>query len=299
MGGLQTPIQLMRERLTGLLADWGAELSMVLKELEDKRNRLEALEASSAEHNDEITSLQRRIESQDELIDSMKSDGEQAAKLRKELHAKAAELEPLVSELASKKELIAVLRRDAEQVDRLKADAKLKDRELERLKNVALKAEQRAEQLGQEIEVLRESAAGRATEESAELEAVRAELDARKTLIKSLRADQERVAALEASLDEKREVIAQLEASTNRHANTIVELKRSAETWKRKYQLLKGGDSAATSAQLPAVSATDLRAMERLEREAGAAASDSTVAIDMRRSLLEARRTASRGQGEK
>ena len=50
-------------------------------------------------------------------------------------------------------------------------------------------------------------ATGKANDESTELEALRAELDARKAMIKSLRADQDRVAALEASLDEKREII--------------------------------------------------------------------------------------------
>ena len=35
MADVQTPIDTLRERLTGLLADWGAEFSMVLKELDE------------------------------------------------------------------------------------------------------------------------------------------------------------------------------------------------------------------------------------------------------------------------
>jgi phage shock protein A len=118
-------------------------------------------------------------------------------------------------------------------------------------------------------------------------------------MIKSLRADQDRVGNLEASNDEKREIIEQLEASLNRHSNTIIELKRSAEAWKRKYQGVKGHSSTAeTSVSLPTLSDTDVRAIEHLEKTVETK-NDSTIAIDMRRSLLEARRAAAQGSGEK
>jgi DNA repair exonuclease SbcCD ATPase subunit len=297
MGERQTPIQTVRDRLTGLLADWGAELSMVLKELEEKRSRVEELETKTAGRDGQFEALQKRAEGQDALIEALKGDAEEASKLRKEIRAKDLEFERLSSELDSKKELIRALRRDAEGADRSKADAKLKDREIERLKAEGAQAEQRAQQAAAELNSLRDSVTDRESEGSAELEAVRAELDARKTLIKSLRADQERVSALEASLQEKRDVIEQLEASINRHANTITELKRNADAWKRKYQALKGNGAAETSTQLPTLSDTDVRAIENLEKNVETK-SDSTIAIDMRRSLLEARRT-SRGHGEK
>ena len=41
-------IQGLRDRLTGLLADWGAELASVLKELEEKRARVAELEGGAA-----------------------------------------------------------------------------------------------------------------------------------------------------------------------------------------------------------------------------------------------------------
>ena len=63
---------------------------------------------------------------------------------------------------------------------------------------------------------MREAAEAKVSEEQGEIDALRAELEARKTVIKSLRADQERVAALQKSLEEKREVVEQLEASMNR-----------------------------------------------------------------------------------
>lgn len=293
----QTPIHIVRDRLTGLLADWAAELSMVLKELEEKRSRLEELQAASANSAGQLQSLQKRVDGQDALIEALKADAEEASKLRKEVRAKDLEFERVSSELDSKKELIRALRRDAEGVDRLKADAKVKDREIERLTAALSLAEQRTEQVAAELGALRDSSVDRESEDSAELEAVRAELDARKTLIKSLRADQERVSALEASLEGKRDVIEQLEASINRHASTIAELKRNADGWKHKYQALRG-NAVAESSTLPALSDTDVRAIEALEKSVDIK-TDSTIAIDMRRSLLEARRTASQGHGEK
>ena len=41
-------IQGLRDRLTGLLADWGSELASVLKELEEKRARVAELEGGAA-----------------------------------------------------------------------------------------------------------------------------------------------------------------------------------------------------------------------------------------------------------
>ncbi len=299
MSDRHVSIQGIRDRLTGLLADWGAELSAVLKELEEKRARVEELEAHAAACNGDLQGLRERVAGQDALIEALKADAEETSTLRNEVRDKDLEFERVSSELDSKKELIRALRRDAEGADRLKSDAKIKDREIEELKAQAARAERRAEELGRELEAIREAAASDSHEESAELEAVRAELEARKTLIKSLRADQERVASLESSLEEKRQIVVQLEASINRNATTITELKRSADAWKRKYQSIKGTSStAATSVGMPALSETDVRAIEHLEQSVDSK-QDATIAIDMRRSLLEARRTAAQGNGEK
>ncbi|HLF12271.1 MAG TPA: hypothetical protein VJA26_13775 [Gammaproteobacteria bacterium] len=258
MGEPQTPIRTVRDRLTGLFA----ELSVVLKELEEERSRLKELESQAAARDGQLEGLQQRIDGQDALIEALKADAEESSKLRKEVRGKDLEFERVNSELQSKKELIRALRRDVEGVDRLKADAMLKDREIERLKAEVARAERHVEQ-------------------SAE------KLAARTALIESLRADQDRVGALEASLEEKRNVIQELEASINRHASTIAELKLNADEWQRKCEALKGHGSADTSAHpLPAPTGT-------VETK-----SDATIAIDMRGSLLEARRT-SQGRGEK
>lgn len=296
MTDLELPVDQIRERLTGLLADWGTELSSVLKELEERRARAAELESRASD----LAMLEKRIEGQESLIATLTADAEEASRLRQELRGKDLDIERLTSELESKKELIRVLRRDAEGAERLKSEAKLKDREIEMLKGQLDETVQRNATLDSELATLRDAVADTHSEDSAELEAVRAELEARKTLIKSLRGDQERAARLEASLEEKREVIEQLEESINRHASTIAELKRSAEAWKRKYHATKSGNgSGALSATMPALTETDVRTMEQVDKQGSAAAPDATIAIDMRRSLLEARRTAAQASSEK
>jgi chromosome segregation ATPase len=292
-------IQGLRDRLTGLLADWGAELASVLKELEEKRARVAELEGGAAGRADEIEQLRQRIEGRNTLIEALRGDAEEASKLRAEVRSRDLELERVSSELESKKELVRALRRDTDSVDRAKADARNKDREIEELRGKLQRAERQAGDAAAELAVLREAAEGKGSEEQAEIDALRAELEARKTVIKSLRADQERVAALQASLDEKRGIVEQLEVTINRHSNTIAELRRSVEMWKRKYHSVKADSgTATTSVSLPSLSDTDVRVIEQLDKS-GAGKNDATIAIDMRRSLLEARRTAAQGPGEK
>lgn len=293
MAELQTPIGDLRERLTALLADWGAELSMVLRELELKRDRLAEIQSSADSRDDEIAELNQRLTAQTELIDTLRADAQESVKLRQEVCERDLEVERLSSELASKQELIRALRRDAESIDRLKGELKRRDKEIADLQAGRARAEQRLAALGGEIEALKESQA--AGEDESELEAIRAELEARKSLIRGLRGDAQRVDALESQLEEKREIIGQLEASMNQHANTIAELKRLADMWKKKYQVLRGTETEATSAQVPGFTETDVRALERLQSEQGHAP-DRTIAIDMSRSLLEARRAAAQGR---
>jgi predicted RNase H-like nuclease (RuvC/YqgF family) len=205
----------------------------------------------------------------------------------------------VTSELESKKELVRALRRDADGGEKFKAETKQKERELDELKSKVQRAERQASEAAEQLSALREATAHKASEENTELEVLRSELEARKTMIKSLRADQERVTALQASLEEKRDIIEQLEASINRHSNTIAELRRSVDTWKRKYLAVKGeSPTATTSINLPSLSDTDVRVIEQIEK-AGGNKNEATIAIDMRRSLLEARRTASKGSSEK
>ena len=133
MADIDTPIDALRERLTQLLADWGAEMSMVLKDLEDARGRVADLEQSSASSADEVDELRRRIKGQDDLIETLRADAEEAAGLRKKLQASELETEKLRSELDSKRDLVKALRKDSDKAEGLKADLKGKDRELSTL----------------------------------------------------------------------------------------------------------------------------------------------------------------------
>jgi chromosome segregation ATPase len=290
-------IQGLRDRLTGLLADWGAELAGVLKELEEKRARVAELEGGAAGRNDELAQLTQRIEGQNSLIETLRADAEEASRLRADVRNRDLEFERVSSELESKKELVRALRRDTDGVDRVRTESR---REVEELKTKLQRAEAQATKTAQELAALREAADSKKGEEQAELEALRADLEARKTLIKSLRSDQERIGPLQASLQEKQEIISQLEAAMNKHSGTIAELRRSVETWKRKYLALKGDSpTATTSVNLPALSDTDVRVIEQVDKKAGGIKQEATIAIDMRRSLLEARRSSPKGQAEK
>lgn len=288
-------IDALRERLSALWSDWGAQMNAALDELERHRRELEG---SRASRDGEVEGLNRQLRGQAELIETLRGEAAEASALRQDLQAMEVELSSLKSERDSKQELIRALRRDAEQVDRLKGDVRGRDREVADLRrdNEALKAE--VERLRQTVGSLREAAESEADEGAAELESMRAELEARKRLIKSLQGDAERVQGLEERLDEKRQVIQSLEASINRHADTIAELKRSTDAWKRKYRTLKGVDATSTtSVELPALQATDVRGSEPNLPDFDERA-DRTIAIDMRQSLIEARRT-SQGRGVK
>jgi chromosome segregation ATPase len=290
-------IQGLRDRLTGLLADWGAELAEVLKELEEKRARVAELEGGAAVHNQELEQLTQRIDGQNALIETLRSDAEEASKLRAEVRNRDLEFERVSSELESKKELVRALRRDTDGVDRVRTESR---REVEELRAKLQRAEAQVTKTAQEMAVLREETHGKKDEEQAELEELRADLEARKSLIKSLRSDQERIGPLQASLQEKQEIISQLETAMNKHSGTIAELRRSVETWKRKYLALKGDSpTATTSVNLPALSDTDVRVIEQIDKKAGGIKQEATIAIDMRRSLLEARRSSPKGHAEK
>jgi hypothetical protein len=50
---------------------------------------------------------------------------------------------------------------------------------------------------------------------------------------------------------------------------------------------------------LPALSDTDVRVIEQVDKKVGGVNQQATIAIDMRRSLLEARRSGPKGNTEK
>ena len=286
MASQEIPISTMRERFTGMLADWGADFSTLLNELEDKRALLQRIEAEAANKSHEIETIHKRVKAQDTLIKTLRNDADETVKLRKEVRNKDRELEQKKSEIDSKHVLIDALRRDLKEVKQLKGDIKTKEKENTRLVKEKEQAEQRTEKLTEEIKILKASAL-MGIDATTELEAVRAELDVRKTLIESLRGDAERAQALETQLEKKRDVVSKLEASIDRHVNALAESQQSVTTWKEKYASLKSSNpssDATTTPVLPELTVEELQA----QKSAEVVGSDGTVAIDMREFLLEA-----------
>ena len=295
MAESEIPIGTMRQRLTGLLADWGADFSELLAELEEKRARLEALEAGAATQTRDADALSKQVEAQDTLIESLNIDAGEAAALRKELHDRELELESKSAEIDSKQDLIGVLRRDTEGLGRLKGDGRVKDQEIARLTREKQEAEQHAAEVAEEFDMLTASTLTN-LDASRELDSVRAELDARKSLIDSLRGDADRARALEAQLEEKRDVISRLETSIDRHVSSIAELQETVAVWKAKYSELKMKKPAVGSASLPASSApseASLHSLEDIEDLSGDL-TEATISVDMRETLLKSQQAPGR-----
>lgn len=282
MTDLETPIGTIRERLSGLLADWGEDFSSLLTELEDKRARLDELETDATDKTQKVEALSKQVEAQDTLIESLNLEADEATVLRKEIHDRDLELEKKSAEIGSKQELISALRQDTEGIGRLKGDGRVKDQEIARLMIEKEQAEQHAEELT--------ASTLTGIDTAAELEVVRAELEARKSVIESLRGDAERAQALEAQLEEKRDVIAQLEISVDRHVGSIAELQQTIASWRAKFAELKSrepSEGSATSPALPELTGGELQSLESAEDVSGDL-TDATVSVDMRESLLKA-----------
>jgi chromosome segregation ATPase len=306
MAAIDIPIGTLRERLTQLLADWGAEMSMVLKELEDTRAELAALEQRSSCGQDELERFGRRLEDQESLIESLEADAAEAKSLRAALSERDRTVEKLTSDLEGKHDVIKVLRKDADKADGFKQTLKRKDQEIGSLAAVQRDLELHIAQLERQLDDA-EDAAAKTTEETTELAAVRAELDAKNTLIHSLRTDSERFAALEGRLGEKRAIISKLEETLERQAATIAELKHGVSRWKEKYNAMRPdfhGTSTTFSRTMPDIPVFDSghtqteTDLDRIVKEAGDQP-DRTIAINMRDALREAREASSDSKKEK
>lgn len=222
----------LRERLGGLLEDWGTEIAAVMRALENQQSQ------ASAQDGEELAKLRQRVRERDMALDHL-------TKTSKERDSKFAELE---------KELKAA---------RTRVD------ELERQQGAL-------DQPGQESKV----------SQQAELEAMRAELAARKSLIKSLRTDAERGKALEKEIAGNREVLAKMKTSIERHTKTIAELRRGADSWERKYRELAetaGKRLSRESDGVPRGTAAAAPAAQRAEVDG-----TKTIVIDMTEPLRKA-----------
>ena len=85
---LQKPMSAMRERLTGMLADWGADFSTLLNELEETRALLQEIEAEAASQLDELKATRAELDARKTMIESLRGDAERAQALEAQLKEK-------------------------------------------------------------------------------------------------------------------------------------------------------------------------------------------------------------------
>ena len=279
MADLDTPIETIRGRLTELLADWGAEMSVVLKDLED---------------------LRERVDGQDKLIKTLSADAEEAGNLRKAMQATELEAEKLRSEVESKSDLVKALRKDADQAVGLGKALKSKDEEIAKLSKANTALESRLADAEERLSDAEETMA-KSHDDSTELKAMRAELDAKTSLIKSLRTDAERAETLEDRLDEKRATIGELEKSIDSQSATISELKESVQRWKDRYAALKSAHDIADSmiSTMPDVVAEATADPDDDAETIVDKIAERTLAINMRDALKDARDAAEKPKKEK
>lgn len=304
MSNIEESITSLHDRLDALRRGFDGEFSAAFTELDRARLAAEEIRQAGSGNDRRLRQLEERAEGQSELIETLTQEAQEARTLRNDLRDRELEVEKLTSELDSKKDLVRALRQQLDDLDQLKAAARQHDKkifeqqheldrkqhELDRNQDELERATQRIASLQEELEAVSAESADVTAVDNAELVALKSELDARKTMIKSLREDAERAASLQSQLEAKREAIGVLEDSIDQHVETIADLRKSVDAWKKKWQAAKGElvDADQTLAELPAFTDTEVEALKELERS-GDGAPDRTVAIDMRDALKEAR----------
>ena len=121
-------------------------------------------------------------------------------------------------------------------LDHLTKTSKERDAKFAELEKEHKAARSRVDELERQLAVLDKPAQQQKNVPQDEVEAMRAELAARKLLVKTLRTDAERGKALEKEVAESRDLIAKLKVTIDRHSRTNAELRRGADNWERKYR---------------------------------------------------------------
>lgn len=314
MSELEKPIISLHQRLESLRQDFDREFILLVAEVDAAREAIEQARTAGNSNDKRLRQLEERAEGQSALIATLTQEAQEARALRDEVRARELEIEKIGSELASKNELIHALRQQLGEVDGIKTTAKQRDKkifeqqhelerkqqELGRKQHELDERQQSLDRAQKEIDSLRGELAAavevsqvETSVDTAEIVALKSELDARKSMIRSLRADAERAEALEGQIEAKRETIAVLEESIEQHSRTIAELRRSVDAWKKKYQAARGQigeEQDQTLAEPPEFTDTEIEALKELDKANAGAAPERTLAIDMRDALKEARR---------
>lgn len=256
----------LRDRLVSMQSELEQGFAALAEETDRLARIAGELQAEDDSQAKRVRQLEERAEGQSDLIETLSKEAEEARALRAELKERDLSLGSVNAELDSKSDLVKALR---EQLDRATSEVA---------------------SLRRELKAADEIAAEETVVDVAEMDALKAELEARKSMIRNLREESGRATELESQLDAKRETIAALEESIDQHVETAAALRASVETWKRKYQAARGEltDVDQTLAEPPAFTDTEVEVLQQLE-QSGFEQPEHTVAIDMRTALREAR----------
>jgi chromosome segregation ATPase len=175
-------------------------------------------------------SLEERLNTQAELIQSLENDLKKAKLAGKagddkthEIERLAKETERLAKELEAKNQIIAKLEADAHDQQRKLAKLRGSESETQRLKALTEKDRGEIDALQREVARLRDELAKQTAAAAA----------------------QKNSADLEAKLKERESSLTRLMTTIKEHEATIKKLTESSESWKRKYQFLASDQPAA------------------------------------------------------
>ena len=201
------------QRIDSLKAD--------LKEAEEAVKRHQGATAAKEEISTAVaraTTLEQRLNTQAELIQSLEADLKTARLAQKAGGDEHDEVERLTKELEAKNQIIEKLQADDEEQRRKLSKLRGSESETMRLKAVTEKDRGEIEALQRELAQLREAL----TRQSAD----------------AASAASGNNADLEAKLKERESSVTLLMGTIKEHESTIKKLTESAESWKRKYQFL-------------------------------------------------------------
>jgi chromosome segregation ATPase len=249
----------LHDHLEGLRKNFDTALDALFADLAQAREAVSELQGAGDEHAGKLQQAEERIAAQDELIETLNQELKDAKSARNDLRARELEIERMRSELATKNDLVKAVR------------------------DQVAKANEHSASLQKQLDEAAEQTADATAMDNAEIISLKAELEARRTMIKSLRDDVARAESLEQQLDAKRETISMLEESIEQNVQTIEDLRKSADAWRAKYMASKGGpapDIDDTLTEHPDFTDTEIDAIRKLEQSGDP--SDKTVAINMR-----------------
>jgi peptidoglycan hydrolase CwlO-like protein len=89
MTDLHSPIEELNEQLQELLNEWTSEISLVLRELSDKRARVSELQAGFDKRGEKVAALEQRLKAQQTELDARESNSADQPQCRDSCTARA------------------------------------------------------------------------------------------------------------------------------------------------------------------------------------------------------------------